>query len=214
MGVAATKTFTAQVAVLTKIVLALARKRQVVLKAELDALDRSIGRLPDWISEALLRDQEVKRIAAKYGEEASFCYLGRGINVATALEGRLKLLELSYLPAIAYAAGESKHGFISVVEDNYPVVFVAPKDETHSKIIGNVMEMKARGAKIISIVEEGDEEISRFSDDVITLPAGIPSSLSPAVYVVPLQLLAYYIAVGKGYDPDFPRNLAKSVTVQ
>jgi glucosamine--fructose-6-phosphate aminotransferase (isomerizing) len=214
MGVAATKTFTAQVAVLTKIVLALARKREVMLKAELDALDQSISRLPDWISEALLRDQEVKRIADKYGEEASFCYLGRGINVATALEGRLKLLELSYLPAIAYPAGESKHGFISVVEDGYPVVFVAPRDETRSKIIGNVMEMKARGAKIISMVEEDDEEISKFSDDVITLPSGIPPSLSPAVYVVPLQLLAYYIAVGKGYDPDFPRNLAKSVTVQ
>src|SRR5208337_1331411 len=124
-----------------------------------------------------------------------FCFLGRGISVATALEGRLKLLELSYLPAIAYPAGESKHGFISVVEDGYPVVFVAPRDETHSKIIGNVMEMKARGAMIISIVDYDDEEISKLSDDVIRLPRGIPPSLSPAVYIVPLQLLAYYVSV-------------------
>jgi glucosamine--fructose-6-phosphate aminotransferase (isomerizing) len=213
MGVAATKTFTAQVVVLTKIVIALARKRQVMRKAELDTLESGIARLPDWISEALLQEEAVKRIAEKYDESVSFCYLGRGINVATALEGRLKLLELSYLPAIAYPAGESKHGFISVVEEGYPVVFVAPRDETHSKIIGNVMEMKARGAKIISLVDWEDEEIARLSDEVIRLPPDIPAALSPAVYIVPLQFLAYYIAVKKGHDPDFPRNLAKSVTV-
>ncbi|MGA3297344.1 MAG: SIS domain-containing protein, partial [Candidatus Bathyarchaeia archaeon] len=213
MGVAATKTFTAQVTVLTKIVLALARKRQALRTTELEALESGIAQLPDWISETLLQEETVKRIAEKYGENASFCYLGRGINVATALEGRLKLLELSYLPAIAYPAGESKHGFISVIEDGYPVVFVAPKDETHSKIIGNVMEMKARGAKIISIVDWEDEEIPKLSDEVIRLPPGIPAALSPAAYIVPLQFLAYYIAVRKGYDPDFPRNLAKSVTV-
>lgn len=213
MGVAATKTFTAQVTVLTKIVLALARKRQALRTTELEALESGIAQLPDWISETLLQEETVKRIAEKYGENASFCYLGRGINVATALEGRLKLLELSYLPAIAYPAGESKHGFISVIEDGYPVVFVAPKDETHSKIIGNVMEMKARGAKIISIVDWDDEEIPKLSDEVIRLPPGIPAALSPAAYIVPLQFLAYYIAVRKGYDPDFPRNLAKSVTV-
>lgn len=213
MGVAATKTFTAQVAVLTKIVLALARKRQVLRKAELDSLESGIACLPDWISRTLLQVEKVKEIAERYGEKTSFCYLGRGINVATALEGRLKLLELSYLPAIAYPAGESKHGFISVVEDGYPVVFVAPRDETYTKIIGNVMEMKARGAKVISIVDQDDEEISKLSDDVIRLPPGISPSLSPAVYVIPLQLLAYYISVRKGYNPDFPRNLAKSVTV-
>jgi len=213
MGVAATKTFTAQLTVLTKIVLALARKRESLRKTELEALESGIARLPDWVSETLLQEETVKRIAEKYGENPSFCYLGRGINVATALEGRLKLLELSYLPAIAYPAGESKHGFISVVEEGYPVVFIAPKDETHSKIIGNIMEMKARGAKIISIVDWEDEEIPKLSDEAIRLPPGIPAALSPIAYIVPLQFLAYYIAVRKGYDPDFPRNLAKSVTV-
>jgi glucosamine--fructose-6-phosphate aminotransferase (isomerizing) len=139
--------------------------------------------------------------------------LGRGVSVATALEGRLKLLELSYLPAIAYPAGESKHGFISVIEQGYPVLFVAPKDESYSKVIGNVMEMKARGAKIISIVDEGDVDISQLSDETITVPARIQSILSPIIFILPLQLFAYYLAVRKGYDPDFPRNLAKSVTV-
>ena len=149
--------------------------------------------MPDWISETLLQEETVKRIAEKYGENASFCYLGRGINVATALEGRLKLLELSYLPAIAYPAGESKHGFISVVEDGYPVVFVAPKDETHSKIIGNVMEMKARGAKIISIVDWDDEEIPKLSDEVIrTSPWHSSSIVSCCIYCpTPIPCLLY-----------------------
>jgi glucosamine--fructose-6-phosphate aminotransferase (isomerizing) len=133
--------------------------------------------------------------------------------VATALEGRLKLLELSYLPAIAYPAGESKHGFISVIEEGYPVIFVAPNDEAYSRIIGNVMEMKARGAQIVSIIDERDGEVSKLSDETIKVPSGIPSLLTPIVCILPLQLLAYYMAVRKGYDPDFPRNLAKSVTV-
>ena len=125
----------------------------------------------------------------------------------------MKLLEISYLPAIAYPAGESKHGFISVVDDGYPVIFVAPKDEVYSKVIGNVMEMKARQAQIISIIEEADGEISSLSDEILSLPSGIPSMLTPIVYIVPMQLFAYHMAVRKGYDPDFPRNLAKSVTV-
>ncbi len=125
----------------------------------------------------------------------------------------MKLLELSYLPAIAYPAGESKHGFISVVEDRYPVIFVAPQDEVYSKLIGNVMEMKARGAEVIGVVDEQDIEITNLADETIELPSGIPSFLTPIVYILPLQLFAYYMAVRKGYDPDFPRNLAKSVTV-
>jgi glucosamine--fructose-6-phosphate aminotransferase (isomerizing) len=134
--------------------------------------------------------------------------------VATALEGRLKLLELSYLPAIAYPAGESKHGFISVVEQDYPVIFIAPRDDTYTKIIGNIMEMKARGARIIGLVDEHDEDVVNLSDEIVKLPPGIPSILSPIVYVIPLQLFAYYMSVKKGNNPDFPRNLAKSVTVQ
>jgi len=213
IGVAATKTFTAQVATLAKIAIALAHKKQVLRPGELEALGSAFAKLPDWLSQALLQEEQVMRIAEKYVEKASFCFLGRGINVATALEGRLKLLELSYVPAIAYPAGESKHGFISVVEAGYPVIFVAPKDETHSKIIGNVMEMKARGARIIGIIDEDDDELRSLSDEVVTMPAGIPSILLPIVYIVPLQFFAYQISVRRGHDPDFPRNLAKSVTV-
>jgi glucosamine--fructose-6-phosphate aminotransferase (isomerizing) len=214
MGVAATKTFTAQVSILAKLALALAEKRGVIPKGQSELLENGFNELPDWISTFLSsQERQVKRVAEKYSDRGSFCFLGRGMSVATALEGRLKLLELSYLPAIAYSAGESKHGFISVVEDGYPVFFVAPKDEVYSKIIGNVMEMKARGAKVIGVVDEQDGEISTLSDEKITLPPGIPSFLTPIVYVLPLQLFAYYMAVAKGYDPDFPRNLAKSVTV-
>jgi glucosamine--fructose-6-phosphate aminotransferase (isomerizing) len=214
MGVAATKTFTAQVSVLMKLAVALAIKRNVMRKKDLELMESGFDKLPDWISMFLTTQQEqVKRIVERYSNRVSFCFLGRGISVATALEGRLKLLELSYLPAIAYPAGESKHGFISVVEAGYPVIFVAPKDEGYSKIVGNVMEMKARGAQIISVVDEEDEEITKLSDERIILPAGIPSLLTPIVYILPLQLLAYHMAVRKGYDPDFPRNLAKSVTV-
>jgi glucosamine--fructose-6-phosphate aminotransferase (isomerizing) len=214
MGVAATKTFTAQVAVLLKIAVALAQKRQTISKTQLAALDRGFEQLPEWVSIAVANHKDgVKRIVEKYSNRISFCFLGRGISVATALEGRLKLLEISYLPAIAYPAGESKHGFISVVDDGYPVIFVAPKDEVYSKVIGNVMEMKARQAQIISIIEEADGEISSLSDEILSLPSGIPSMLTPIVYIVPMQLFAYHMAVRKGYDPDFPRNLAKSVTV-
>ena len=177
-------------------------------------MESGFDQLPEWISTFLSTQQEhVKYIVEKYSDRRSFCFLGRGMSVATALEGRLKLLELSYLPAIAYPAGESKHGFISVVEEGYPVIFVAPKDEVYSKVIGNVMEMKARGAHIISVVDEQDGEITSLSEEKIILPPGIPSLLTPIVYIIPLQLFAYYMSVRKGYDPDFPRNLAKSVTV-
>ncbi len=214
MGVAATKTFTAQVAILTKIALTLAKKRDVIRKNEVEKIENGFEQLPGWISTFLSTQQEwVKRIVEKYSDRGSFCFLGRGMSVATALEGRLKLLELSYLPAIAYPAGESKHGFISVVEEGYPVIFVAPQDEAYSKVIGNVMEMKARGAEVIGVVDEQDVEITNLSDETIALPSGIPSLLTPIVYILPLQLFAYYMAVRKGYDPDFPRNLAKSVTV-
>jgi len=214
MGVAATKTFTAQFAVLVKIAVALAEKRKTLSANELHMLEGGFDQLSEWVSTTLSSQERiVKRLAEKYWDRISFCFLGRGISVATALEGRLKLLELSYLPAIAYPAGESKHGFISVVEDGYPVIFIAPKDETYSKIVGNVMEMKARQAQVIGVVENGDEQVAGLSDETITLPAGIPWPLTPIVFVLPLQLFAYYMSVRKGYNPDFPRNLAKSVTV-
>jgi len=214
MGVAATKTFTAQYAVLVKIAVALAEKRKTLSGNEFKVLDGGFDQLPEWVSTTLSSQEVVvKRLAEKYSDRISFCYLGRGISVATALEGRLKLLELSYLPAIAYPAGESKHGFISVVEDGYPVIFIAPMDEVYSKIVGNVMEMKARQAQVIGVVEAGDTQVEGLSDETITMPTGIPWPLTPIVFILPLQLFAYYMSVRKGYNPDFPRNLAKSVTV-
>jgi glucosamine--fructose-6-phosphate aminotransferase (isomerizing) len=214
MGVAATKTFTAQYTILIQIAIASARKRQVITQKEVECLESAISQLPDLISSALLQDTQISQITDRFIDKNSFCFLARGVNVATALEGRLKLLELSYLPAIAYPAGESKHGFISVVEQDYPVIFIAPRDETYTKIIGNIMEMKARGARIIGLVDEQDEDVVNLSDEIVKLPPGIPSILSPIVYVIPLQLFAYYMSVKKGNNPDFPRNLAKSVTVQ
>ncbi|MEM3004916.1 MAG: SIS domain-containing protein, partial [Candidatus Bathyarchaeia archaeon] len=144
----------------------------------------------------------------------SFCFLARGINVTTALEARLKLLELSYIPSLAYPAGESKHGFIAVVEPGYPVIFVAPRDTTRQKTIGSIMEMKARGASTIGVIESGDEELRALLDDCVEVPVHVADLLTPLIYVIPLQLFAYWMAVERGCDPDRPRNLAKSVTVE
>jgi glucosamine--fructose-6-phosphate aminotransferase (isomerizing) len=171
--------------------------------------------LPDVVGTIIqTQEEKAKQIAKKYKDAKAFFFLGRGISTATAYEGRLKLMEIAYVPAMAFPAGESKHGPISLVEAGFPVVFICPKDDTHKTVVGNVMEMKARGASIIAIVEEGDEEIKRLADDYIEVPKGVPEVLSPIPYVVPLQLLAYYMAVEKGYNPDMPRNLAKSVTVK
>jgi glucosamine--fructose-6-phosphate aminotransferase (isomerizing) len=215
IGVAATKTFTSQVTVLLRLAIAIGRKKGEVSSKEISELEDALHRTPALIQNLLnTRVEDVKKIAESCSGASSICFLGRGISVPTSLEGRLKLLELSYIPAMAYPAGESKHGFIALVEEGFPVVFTAPKDETHKKIIGNIMEMKARGARIISIIEEGDEEIRNLSDDVIEIPESLPSLATPIVYVVPLQLLAYYMSVILGHDPDYPRNLAKSVTVE
>jgi glucosamine--fructose-6-phosphate aminotransferase (isomerizing) len=215
IGVAATKTFTSQLSVLAQLALRLAKKRGKISQDEIDALEENLDRLPD-IVDAVVKTQEAKiqEIAKKYEDAKMFFFLGRGISTATAFEGRLKLMEIAYIPSIAFPAGESKHGPISLVENGFPVVFVCPRDDCHKTLIGNIMEMKARGAHIIAVVEEGDEEIEALADDYVEVPKGIPSVLSPIPFAVPLQLLAYYIALGKGYDPDMPRNLAKSVTVK
>jgi glucosamine--fructose-6-phosphate aminotransferase (isomerizing) len=215
IGVASTKAFTSQVTVLLRLAIAIGRKKGEVSSKEISELEDALHRTPALIQGLLTTSVEnVKKIAESCSSASSICFLGRGISVPTSLEGRLKLLELSYIPAMAYPAGESKHGFIALIEEGFPVVFVAPKDETHKKIIGNIMEMKARGARIISIIEEGDEEIRNLSDDVVEIPESLPSLATPIVYVVPLQLLAYYMSVILGHDPDYPRNLAKSVTVE
>jgi glucosamine--fructose-6-phosphate aminotransferase (isomerizing) len=215
IGVAATKTFTSQLSVLAQLALRLAKKRGKISQDEMDYLAEKMEKLPDTV-ETVIRTQEekVKQIAKKYKDAKTFFFLGRGISTATAYEGRLKLMEIAYVPAIAFPAGESKHGPISLIEPGFPVVFICPKDETHKIVIGNIMEMKARGASIIAVMEEGDEEIKSLADDWVEIPKGIPEVLSPIPYIIPLQLLAYYMAVERGHNPDMPRNLAKSVTVK
>jgi glucosamine--fructose-6-phosphate aminotransferase (isomerizing) len=214
IGVAATKTFTSQLIVLTQLAMRLAKQRGKLSQDELDEYEKKLKLIPDWVETVIENSAEaIEALAEKYQDEKLFLFLGRGISTATALEGRLKLLEITYVPSLAYPAGESKHGPISIIEEDVACVFVCPRGETHAHIIGSIMEMKARGARIISICEEGDEEVKRLSDDAIEIPRGIPEELSPVPYVVPLQLLSYHLAVLKGLDPDMPRNLAKSVTV-
>ncbi|MDW8040067.1 MAG: glutamine--fructose-6-phosphate transaminase (isomerizing) [Nitrososphaerota archaeon] len=215
IGVAATKTFTSQLSVLAQLALRLAKKRGKISQDEMDFIEAKLKKLPDIVETVITTQEEkVKAIAKKYKDSKVFFFLGRGISTATAYEGRLKLMEIAYVPSIAFPAGESKHGPISLVEEGFPVVFVCPKDDTHKTAIGNIMEMKARGASIIAVIEEGDEEVKRLADDYVEIPKGVPDVLSPIPFVIPLQLLAYHMAVEKGYDPDKPRNLAKSVTVK
>jgi glucosamine--fructose-6-phosphate aminotransferase (isomerizing) len=215
IGVAATKTFTSQLSVLAQLALRLAKKRGKISQDEMDYLAERLNKLPDTV-EAIIQNQEekIKQIAKKYKDAKTFFFLGRGTSTATAYEGRLKLMEIAYVPAIAFPAGESKHGPISLVEPGFPVVFVCPKDETHKTLIGNIMEMKARGASIIAVLEEGDDEVKRLADDYIEVPKGIPEVLSPIPFVTPLQLFAYYMAVERSLNPDMPKNLAKCVTVK
>ena len=215
IGVAATKTFTSQLSVMAQTALRLAKKRGKVSQDEMDYLAERLDKMPETV-DVIIRTQEekVKEIAKKYKDAKVFFFLGRGISTATAYEGRLKLMEIAYVPAIAFPAGESKHGPISLVEPGFPVVFICPRDDTHKTLIGNIMEMKARGASIIAVTEEGDEEIKSLADDFVEVPKGIPDVLSPISFVIPLQLFAYYMALERGHDPDMPRNLAKSVTVK
>jgi glucosamine--fructose-6-phosphate aminotransferase (isomerizing) len=215
IGVAATKTFTSQLSVLAQIALTLAKKRGKISQAEIKTLESKLREIPDIVKEVLEKQEgKVKELAKKYRNKNIFFFLGRGISTATALEGRLKLMEIAYVPSIAYPAGESKHGPISLIQPGFPIIFICPPDETRKTLIGNIMEMKARDAEIIALISEGDEEIKELADDHIEIVREIPEVLSPIPYVVPLQLFAYYMALEHGCDPDKPRNLAKSVTVK
>jgi glucosamine--fructose-6-phosphate aminotransferase (isomerizing) len=215
IGVAATKTFTSQLSVLAQLALRLAKRRGKVSQNEIDTLEVQLDKLPD-IVETILKTQEdkAKQIANKYAKSKVIFFLGRGISTATAFEGRLKLMEIAYIPTIAFPAGESKHGPISLIENDVPVVFICPKDETYKTAISNIMELKSRGAKILAIIEEDDNDVKALADDYLEVPKGISSTLSPIPFTIPLQLLAYYITLEHNYNPDKPRNLAKSVTVK
>jgi glucosamine--fructose-6-phosphate aminotransferase (isomerizing) len=215
VGVAATKTFTSQLSVLAQLALRLAKKRGKISHVEIERLEEKLEQIPE-VAETILQSQgeKIRQLAKKYRDARCFFFLGKGISSSSAFEGRLKLLEVAYAPSIAYPAGESKHGPISLIEPGFPVIFICPRDETRKTIVGNIMEMKARGASIVAIVEEGDEEIKSLADDYIEIVKGVPEILSPIVYVIPLQLFAYHMAIERGCDPDMPRNLAKSVTVK
>ena len=213
IGVAATKTFTTQVATLSMIALHLAQRRQCLDTAIANDLYNALYNLPNIVQSVITKEEEhVKRLAEQYAHKPNFLFLGRGISTTTAAEGSLKLKEISYIHAEAYPAGESKHGPIALITPEFPIMFIAPPDETHDHIIGNIMEMKAREGTIIAVIDENDQKIKELSDHFISIPS-VPPILSPIPYVVPLQLFSYYAAVKLGYSPDMPRSLSKSVTV-
>jgi glucosamine--fructose-6-phosphate aminotransferase (isomerizing) len=213
IGVAATKTFTSQVLVLSQLALRLAKLRGKIAQYEMDELKIGLNKVPELSREVLDSVRlKMREVAEKLAPKNTIFLLGRGPAYSVAVEGRLKIMELSYTPCIAYPAGESKHGPISVIQEGTPVIFIAPHDDNRRLNIGSIMEMKARGATIISIADKEDHEIAEISDIFVGLPRVHPL-LTPIIYVLPSQLLAYYMALVKGFDPDKPRNLAKSVTV-
>ncbi len=213
IGVASTKAFTAQLAVLTMIALKLAKEKGTIDEKRYLHLLTELHDIPEKVQVILEQTDTIKRIAEKYVDARDFLYLGRGYNFPVALEGALKLKEISYIHAEGYPAAEMKHGPIALVDDSLPVVFVATKDAYHEKIISNMQEIKARKGKVIAVISEGDDTITKMADDVMVVPM-CDEIVAPMLNVIPLQLLAYYIGVLKGLNVDKPRNLAKSVTVE
>ncbi|HXH86833.1 MAG TPA: glutamine--fructose-6-phosphate transaminase (isomerizing), partial [Nitrospira sp.] len=213
IGVASTKAFTAQLIALYLLALHLARVRNVMTVADGKAwLDRLV-RLPSLVVGVLGREAEIVAIAKRYYKKRNFLFLGRGINYPIALEGSLKLKEVSYIHAEGYAAGEMKHGPIALIDKDMPVVVLVPRDRLYEKTVSNLMEVKARRAPVIALVAEGERELGKTADAVFTIPDTHPL-MSPILFTIPLQLLAYHVAVLRGADVDQPRNLAKSVTVE
>ena len=211
IGVAATKTYTTQLTVLTMLALELARVLKTAGEEVIADLEKALQSVPDAVSRVLELDEGIKELAETLKDKGDAFYIGRGIGVPTALEGALKLKEISYIHAEGLSAGELKHGPLALLEEGVPVVAVAPLGQTLDKLIGNIEEAKARGAR--AIVVGSSEELKRVADTLIEVPP-VDELLSPIVYVVPLQLMAYHLAVLRGNDPDKPRNLAKSVTVE
>lgn len=212
IGVASTKAFTSQVIVLALITIDIARQKYLSFRQGYKII-KELKILPALVESILENSNTIKEIAKKFSGAKNFLYLGRGYNFPVALEGALKLKEISYIHAEGYPAAEMKHGPIALIDENMPVIFIAIKDTIYDKVITNIKEVKARNGIVISIASYGDDEIDLISDYVIKIP-DTTNLLSPILTVIPLQLLAYYIAVEKGYDVDMPRNLAKSVTVE
>jgi glucosamine--fructose-6-phosphate aminotransferase (isomerizing) len=215
IGVASTKAFTSQVIVLTLLSLFLSQKRNTLLEQQRKEIIGSLKEIPNQIKLLLNKSNEIKTIAEKYYKFNNFLYLGRGVNFPVALEGALKLKEISYIHAEGYPAAEMKHGPIALIDKNMPVVVIATDtdDLIYQKVVSNIEEVRARGGNIIAIATEGNDQMKKLASEVIYVPK-TKGYLTPILNVIPLQLLAYHIAVLRGCDVDKPRNLAKSVTVE
>jgi glucosamine--fructose-6-phosphate aminotransferase (isomerizing) len=213
IGVASTKAFTAQLTVLTMIALRIAIQKGTITDTKYREMIMELENIPAKVAKALLSNDKIKKISSEFKDSKNFLYLGRGYNFPVALEGALKLKEISYIHAEGYPAAEMKHGPIALIDENMPVVFIAPKDSSHEKIVSNIQEVKARKGKVIAIVTENDSLIGSMADYTIEVPATI-ECMMPLLTVIPLQLLSYHIAVMRGSNVDQPRNLAKSVTVE
>jgi glucosamine--fructose-6-phosphate aminotransferase (isomerizing) len=212
IGVASTKAFTSQVSVLTLLALLMGRIR-TLSHSRATAVLKALEAVPAHVEQILKQNEKIKSIAEKYAKAEDFLYLGRGYCYPVALEGALKLKEISYIHAEGYPAAEMKHGPIALIDEKTPSVFLAPRDSLYDKTFSNLEEIKARKGPVIAIATEGDEQIARKADDVIYLPATM-EPIFPLLATIPLQLLSYHIAVARGCDVDKPRNLAKSVTVE
>ncbi len=213
IGVASTKAFTGQVMVFTLLALTIAQAKHSITDEQLSRYLDQIIKIPDYVAGVLKMSEKIKRLSLIFTYARNFLYLGRGYSYPVALEGALKLKEISYIHAEGYPAAEMKHGPIALIDQEMPTVIIAPKDHLYSKIVSNVEQIKARGGSIIAIVTEGDTTIRGIADHVLEVP-DVPEPLTPIITSIPLQLLSYYIAINKGKDVDMPRNLAKSVTVE
>ncbi|AYB30876.1 glutamine--fructose-6-phosphate transaminase (isomerizing) [Chryseolinea soli] len=213
IGVASTKAFTAQLTVLSMIALSVAQRKGTITEQKLHELLVEMETIPAKVEKALTLNDEIRKISALFKDARNFIYLGRGYNFPVALEGALKLKEISYIHAEGYPAAEMKHGPIALIDEEMPVVFIATRDSSYEKVVSNIQEVKARKGRVISVVTEGDKLIPAMSEFVVEVPA-VHDALMPLVSVIPLQLLSYHIAVMRGCNVDQPRNLAKSVTVE
>jgi glucosamine--fructose-6-phosphate aminotransferase (isomerizing) len=212
IGVASTKAFTSQVMVLLEIAILLGRMRELSVQTGLDLIEE-LNRLPEKVEQILAKEEQIKHIAEEYHSNNNFLYLGRGVNFPTALEGALKLKEISYIHAEGYPAAEMKHGPIALIDENMPVVVIALQDSVYGKVLSNIEEVRARNGTVIAIASEGDDDITDKVSHVVHIPQ-THRLFTPILAAIPLQLLAYHIAALRGCDIDQPRNLAKSVTVE
>jgi glucosamine--fructose-6-phosphate aminotransferase (isomerizing) len=213
IGVASTKAFSAQITILTLIALQLAQEKGTISLSRLRQILYELEQIPAKMEETLKLDAQIKEIASIYKDATNFLYLGRGLNYPVAMEGALKLKEISYIHAEGYPAAEMKHGPIALIDEDMPVVFLATNKSAYEKIVSNIQEVRARKGKIIAVVNTGDTQVRNMADHVIEVPQ-TEELLSPLVTVLPLQMLAYHIAIMRGANVDQPRNLAKSVTVE